>query len=252
MAIAVFKRYEKKYMLTFEQYEKIRAFLSDYMNYDAYCLNNKSYKLYNIYFDSPDNCLIRTSVDGPIYKEKLRARSYYALRAPQDKVFFEIKQKYKGIVTKRRAVMKYGEVLHMVETRTLPESNKTAEYIDRQVEKEILRMLIAYDLRPMVYIAYDRVAMFGKDDKELRITFDKEIFTRRENLTFDGDTSGYDVLPPGIILMEIKIPNTVPLWLARYLSENGIFNSKFSKYGKEYEYYVTGKPEYLAEVSHNA
>ena len=52
--------------------------------------------------------------------------------------------------------------------------------------------------------------------------------------------------------MEIKIPNTVPLWLARYLSENGIFNSKFSKYGKEYEYYVTGKPEYLAEVSHNA
>ena len=49
MAITVFKRYEKKYMLTMEQYEALKVFLADYMRYDKYCLNNKSYKLYNSY-----------------------------------------------------------------------------------------------------------------------------------------------------------------------------------------------------------
>ena len=240
MAITVFKRYEKKYMLTLEQYEDLRAFLADYMRYDKYCLNDKSYKLYNIYFDSPTNELIRTSVSKPPYKEKLRMRSYFPLREADDKVFFEIKMKYDGVVTKRRATMKYSEVMEMVRTKQLPPSYETASYFDRQVEKEILRMLVNYDLRPAVYIAYDRIAMFGIEDSELRITFDKEIFTRRTNLTFDGDTSGVDVLPPGKILMEIKIPNAMPLWLARYLSEHKIFNSSFSKYGKEYEYLVTG------------
>lgn len=235
-------------MLTLAQYEAMRNFLADYMQYDKYCLNDKSYKLYNLYFDSPSNDLIRVSTDGPIYKEKLRMRSYYPLRQYDDKVFFEIKQKYRGIVTKRRATMKYGEVMEMAYSHTLPPSHAEASYFDRQVEKEILRMMTFYDLHPAVYIAYDRVAMFGKEDSELRITFDKEIYTRRDNLTFDGDTTGVDVLPPGHILMEIKIPNAMPLWLARYLSENQIFNTSFSKYGKEYEYYVSGENRPAVEV----
>ena len=250
MAITVFKRYEKKYMLTMEQYEALREFLKDYMRYDKYCLDSKSYKLYNIYFDSPNNELIRTSISKPKYKEKLRMRSYYPLREENDKVFFEIKKKYKGVVTKRRATMKYGEVMEMVRTRKLPPSYETAKYFDKQVEKEILRMLENYDLYPAVYIAYDRIAMFGIDDPELRITFDKEIITRRTNLTLNGDTSGVDIMPLERILMEIKIPNAMPLWLARFLSEHQIFNSSFSKYGKEYEYYVTGKPIPSLEVKH--
>ena len=119
MAITVFKRYEKKYMLTLEQYEDLRAFLADYMRYDKYCLNDKSYKLYNIYFDSPTNELIRTSVSKPPYKEKLRMRSYFPLREADDKVFFEIKMKYDGVVTKRRATMKYSEVMEMVRTKQI-------------------------------------------------------------------------------------------------------------------------------------
>lgn len=237
-------------MLTLEQYDAIRNFLADYMRYDKYCLDDKSYKLYNLYFDSPNNDLIRMSTDKPIYKEKLRMRSYFPLRNAEDKVFFEIKKKYKGIVTKRRSTMKYGEVMEMVRTKELPSSHETASYFDKQVQKEILRMLRMYNLSPAVYISYDRVAMFGIEDPELRITFDKEVFTRRYNLTFDGDTSGEDVLPPERILMEIKIPNAMPLWLARYLSENHIFNASFSKYGKEYEYYVTGESKPAMEVKH--
>ena len=94
-------------------------------------------------------------------------------------------------------------------------------------------------LAPAVFIAYDRIAMFGKEDPELRITFDRNIRTRRENPTFEAGTDGEQLLPEGKILMEIKIPNTMPMWLARYLSTHRIFNSSFSKYGKEYEYRCT-------------
>ncbi len=42
--------------------------------------------------------------------------------------------------------------------------------------------------------------------------------------------------------MEIKISDAVPRWLASYLSEKKIFMTSFSKYGKEYEGLVTGRP----------
>lgn len=247
MAISVFKRYEKKYMLTYEQYQKIRAFLADYMDYDKYCLNDNVYKLYNLYLDSPNNDLIRVSLDKPVYKEKLRIRSYYPTRGEDDKVFFEIKQKYDGIVTKRRAVMTYGDTMKMIRTRSLPEKTPD-KYIDAQVQKEILRMLVDYDLQPAVYLSYERVAMFGKEDPELRITFDTEIRARRENVNFDADLGGELLLEEGKILMEIKIPYVMPMWLARYLSENKIFNSSFSKYGKEYQLYQNSVSKKTEEI----
>ena len=36
-------------------------------------------------------------------------------------------------------------------------------------------------------------------------------------------------------MMEIKIASAVPLWLCRLLSENAIFQTGFSKYGRAYE-----------------
>jgi len=98
-----------------------------------------------------------------------------------------------------------------------------------------------------VFIAYDRIAMFGKDNPELRVTFDTNIRTRRENPTFEFGTDGTQLLPPDKYLMEIKIPNAMPMFLARYLSENQIYNSSFSKYGKEYEYLLdeNKKPKIL-------
>lgn len=247
VAISVFKRYEKKFMLTTEQYLKMREFLADYMDYDKYCLNDNVYCLYNIYLDSPNNDLIRRSVEKPVYKEKLRIRSYYPVREKDDKVFFEIKQKHEGVVTKRRAVMTYGDTMEMIRTKKLPE-NTPKKYIDAQVQKEILRMLVDYDLSPAVFLSYHRIAMFGKEDPELRITFDTEIRARRTDVSFDKELYAEPLLEEGKILMEIKIPLVMPMWLARYLSENKIFSSSFSKYGKEYERFVLSGKQNLEDI----
>ncbi len=102
MAIKSFKRYEKKYLLTGEQYEKLIPRLLEYMKMDDHCVNN-SYSIYNIYYDTDDNSVIRHSISKPYYKEKLRLRSYKIPQSPSDKVFLELKKKINKIVNKRRA-----------------------------------------------------------------------------------------------------------------------------------------------------
>lgn len=241
--LSVFKRYEKKYMLNAEQYRQMLDFVSEYMTFDKYCVGEQVYGLLNIYYDTPENILIGRSVDKPVYKEKLRLRSYFPPKNEDSKVFFEIKQKFKGCVTKRRVVMRYGEALELTETGKAPRL-KDDSYINRQVAKEISVMFDRYPgLAPAVFIAYDRMAMFGKEDPELRVTFDTNIRSRRDHPTFEYGTDGEQLLPPDKYLMEIKIPNAMPMWLARFLSEHQIYNSSFSKYGKEYEYHITENKE---------
>ena len=60
-----FARYEKKYRLTAEQQREILEGMAPYMKKDAY----GAYTICNIYYDTPDWRLIRTSLEKPVYKE---------------------------------------------------------------------------------------------------------------------------------------------------------------------------------------
>ena len=64
-----------------------------YVEADKYCIDGKTYGLYNIYYDDDNYSVIRHSVSKPPFKEKLRLRSYYADPNPADKVFIELKKK---------------------------------------------------------------------------------------------------------------------------------------------------------------
>ena len=108
MAIEVFNRCEKKYMLDKEQYEAVINKMSSHMEVDAYNKDNKFYMISNIYYDTPDDRLIRASIEKPAYKEKMRVRSY-GVPGIDDNVFVEIKKKYNGIVNKRRTGIKLGD-----------------------------------------------------------------------------------------------------------------------------------------------
>ena len=98
MAQEVFARIEKKFLLRPEQYKALRAVFDEKMAQDAY----GRHTILNIYLDTPDYELTRESIEKPIYKEKVRLRAY-GMPKEDDKVFLEIKKKYKGVVYKRRA-----------------------------------------------------------------------------------------------------------------------------------------------------
>ena len=98
----VFKRTEIKYLLSEEQYNALMPYLETMAQVDRYGLT----RINNIYFDTPDYRLVRTSIEKPLYKEKLRLRTYGSTTDDTNS-FIEIKKKYKGIVYKRRINGRY-------------------------------------------------------------------------------------------------------------------------------------------------
>ncbi|MBR4319881.1 MAG: VTC domain-containing protein, partial [Oscillospiraceae bacterium] len=71
MAISTFMRKELKYMLNMNQYEALLVEIHKYMNPDKFCVGGKDYGIYNLYYDTPDDYLIRNSLEKPYYKEKI-------------------------------------------------------------------------------------------------------------------------------------------------------------------------------------
>ena len=225
MIQCTFKRYEKKYLLNPAQYEAVREGMEAYMTPDQY----GNYAICNVYYDTDDFRLIRTSLEKPVYKEKLRVRSYGAA-SDDSKAFVELKKKFDGVVYKRRVTMGAADAVSYL--------NGDQPGGDTQIFREIDWFMHCYRPTPKAFIAYDREAYAGRDNPDLRITFDTNLRGRSERVDLRSGDDGQPILKGNQILMEIKIPGAAPLWLARLLSENGIFSTSFSKYGAYYKQYV--------------
>ena len=217
-----FKRYEKKYLLSARKYELLWDRLREHLVPDRFHRST----VCSIYYDSDDYSLIRHSLEQPVYKEKLRLRSYN-VPGPDGEVFVELKKKYKGVVYKRRVRMSAVEA-----ERYLGGQSRPSE--DGQILREIDFFLQTHDVSPKVYIACEREAWVDREEPELRITFDRNLRWRDTDLHLTAGSEGAPLLPDGEVLMEIKIPEAAPLWLAHLLSELEIFPTSFSKYGTCY------------------
>ncbi len=219
----IFKRYELKYILTTEQKRQVLAAMEAHMQQDAYGRDT----IRNIYFDTDDYRLIRHSMEKPVYKEKLRFRSYRQV-APNGDVYVELKKKYKGVVYKRRLVVPQKEALDCI-TKGISFPANT------QISREIDYFCSFYkDLKPQVFLSYEREAYFALDGSDFRVTFDENILYRQEKLNLSEAPYGRPLLLEGMTLMEIKTPGAIPLWMTKGLTEAGIYKTSFSKYGAAY------------------
>lgn len=223
MGNQIFQRIEKKYLLDDDQYESFMRCIEPYMQLDEYGLST----ICNIYYDTDHFDLIRRSIDKPVYKEKFRIRSYGVPRE-NSKVFLEIKKKYDGVVYKRREIMTLRQCQNYLMTGKIPEGK------DSQIMREIDYCIKYYDLKPALYLAYDREAYYGKQDKELRMTFDINIRSRQNDLDLAKGDAGELLLRSDQHLLEIKIPQAMPMWLVKIMNELEIYPVSFSKYGTIY------------------
>ena len=229
---SIFKRVEKKYMLTRAQYEALAAALqAQGMQADEF----GKHAVCNIYYDTKDDLLIRRSLEKPVYKEKLRLRCY-GTEGEEDIAFAEIKKKYKGVVYKRRITLDKQQAHRwFAEERHCPKPT--------QIGRELDYMMKRYDLYPRVYIGYDRLALFAPENPDLRVTFDTDIRWRVTELDLRAGDWGEPLLEEDQILMEIKIPGALPLWLCRLMQELGIRQQSFSKYGTCYQKFLRFMPQ---------
>lgn len=223
MAQEVFKRTEKKYLLEKGTYEKLIFRLHQYMERDKYFDS----EILSLYYDTPDYRLIRTSIEKPVFKEKIRLRTY-GVPTDESTAFLEYKRKYKGVVYKRRTFMSLDDTLRFIGGGDVEENNP-------QIEKELRYAFRYYDgLAPRMLVSYHRHSYFGKEDPNLRITFDDRIMYRGYDLDLRNGQYGRELLGKGQRLMEIKIPGAMPLWLSHILDELRIYPRSFSKYGTAY------------------
>lgn len=221
-----FERRELKYRITDAQRAALEAAFGARMVPDEHGEST----ICNIYYDTADYRLIRASLEKPAYKG-LRS---YGVTEPGGEVFLELKKKYKGIVYKRRT--------------TLPE-DAAGEFIagraplgeHGQIGREIEYFTAFYaPLLPAVHLSYERSAWFSREDRDLRITFDKNIRFRQEDVSLTLPAGGRRILPEGESLMEIKAAAALPLWLVSELDTLGIYQSTFSKYGEAYKAILAG------------
>ena len=231
MAENTFRRMEKKILLPSSDVPDLIERLNERMEPDPHNADGKPYMLCNLYFDDHARHVIRTSVERPFYKEKLRLRSY-GTPNDQSPVFLELKKKTGGVGTKRRAKLPMAVAANYLETGIHPSG---ISYIDEQVLKEIDYYRSHHEVFPSTYVSYLRNAYFSTDDKDFRVTIDRDILTRHHDLDLRLGRYGDPILPPEVTLMEVKFVGAVPLWFARLMSEFKASFHTFSKYGTDFK-----------------
>ncbi len=220
--IVVMKRYEMKYIMSPEQTEYFKKSIEGHMKEDKFGLCS----IASLYYDTPNYRLIRTSIEKPPFKEKIRLRSY-GLATESSPVFLELKRKAYGIVYKRRV----QSTIPLVNKFFYGEGDICA---GGQINKEITTFRDYYKtLVPACLIIYDRIAYY-QPDGDLRLTIDHNPRYRYEQLDLTTSMEGTSLLKEGYTILEVKVQQAVPLWLSEILTKGRIFKGSFSKYGEAY------------------
>ncbi len=234
----VFSRYEYKYIITNDQKQRILQAMAPYMQADRY---GKS-TIRNIYLDTPDYLLIRRSIEKPVYKEKLRIRSY-TQADDTSTVFAELKKKVHSVVYKRRLALPQNEAMDWL-TKGIPPKNQSQIYRELEYARQLYT-----PLQPSVFLSYEREAFFHKENPDFRVTFDENILFRQNRLSLTQEIGGQAVLEQDKIVMEIKCAGGIPLWMVHTLSAEKLYKTSFSKYGTAYRDYIFPQQEAYYDFS---
>lgn len=245
-----FQRKEVKYRLSARQLLAILEALEGHMKVDRY----GDTIIESRYYDTPHRELIERSLDKPLYKEKLRLRTYGPF-SQASIVYVELKKKFKGIVYKRRVRMSAEGARHYASGMSyeeaqgafpVPGSTTSAELAPGkiQIAREIDAFFRRYEpLKPSMLISCMREAWCPleghEDDCVDRITFDEDICY--VDLMDESSVMRLPVTAPDQVVMEIKCAGGYPTWLASLLSSVGAYPRSFSKYGNAYKRVLAGK-----------
>lgn len=240
----VFRRVEKKYLISETQKKKLLKLCGKNLKKNKFFAST----VCSIYFDTENDDLIIKQIDKPldkpIFKEKVRLRSYNVPKK-DDYIFFEIKTKHKElednikIGDKRRFELflkDYDDWANGKASLVEIAERKVEVTNDVQIAKEIDYVIKYLKLVPKIFIACERESYEGKENSHLRVTFDSNLRYRTNKLKLDeGDSGKKYFKDKKNIILEIKTDGGMPLWLVHALNELKIYPQPFSKYGKIYQ-----------------
>ncbi|WP_088032429.1 polyphosphate polymerase domain-containing protein [Evansella clarkii] len=227
MAGEIFSRYEIKYLIPFELYETLAERLKERMSFDKFGDGEGRYTITSLYFDSPNRDIYFETKNKKRYRQKLRLRIYNSATL-QDNAYLEVKKKYKKRVNKRRTSINLAEAYKYINNEVAGED--VINISNRQIFNEIDSFRNLYDLMPDNIVSYDRQAFSGIEDEDLRVTFDYNLRCRKDDLRIENGPHGIHFVDPELVILEVKVNFSVPLWLSQLLVELGCEKKSVSKF----------------------
>lgn len=227
LAIEIFSRREQKYLITRWQYEQLVERMMPHMRYDKYGIDGK-YTVTSLYFENDEQEIYYETKNKLKYRQKLRLRVYDETDI-HGTAFFEVKQKHNNVVNKRRVVMPLMEAYRFMDTG-LDEELNSYQSTNEQVLREIEYFRQFYQLQPEMIVSYHRHAFHGVTDPELRVTFDMDLTCRNDDLAVENGAFGERFIDENLVVLEVKVNDSVPLWLTRHLQDLNCEQRSASKF----------------------
>jgi hypothetical protein len=229
------ERYESKYLLSPEQVPELRRAIEAYCQRDKASMHG-SYAISSLYLDSPRFLLYHNTKAGITRRFKLRARRY-----ENNQLFLEIKDKYKDVIIKTRAVIPYEQWPDIL---MAPNGLAQLELEDEQSTIDFHRFLnlqLLTQAQPAIVVKYLREAWYSPLDEYARITFDSAIecsapigwdipIFEHEAQWVPSDFPKRFHLPHSGVVLEIKTRALIPPWINDLIKHFGLKRSGYSKY----------------------
>ncbi len=222
-------RFELKYVVDAFKAKAFLAGLAPFVNADPRAGADGFYRVTSLYYDSPDRRFYREKVEGLRNRRKLRIRIYPAPSFPAgSEAWVEIKERFDRTVRKRRISMGLPEAENLCAGRLDPSSIEAG---DREAASEVLSLVESLRLEPACVVSYVRRAFVGTVyDQGLRVTFDTCLTARAHALELGRDVPGRMLIHPGLCVVEVKVDNRAPGWLAELVAAHDLTLRRMSKY----------------------
>ena len=227
-------RLEYKYLVPNEFLNDIRADMKPFVEIDGFASKQqkKEYTVRSIYYDTPGFECYHEKVEGLKVRKKFRIRGYDT-PGRDSIVFLEIKRKYQNFIEKNRAPLLHANLKKMFITHNF--ENYIISFSGNGVEKsDAQRFFYHYyrkSLRPAVLVIYDREAFFGKFNKALRFTFDKNLRSSSfpsQDMLYEEHQVKYAIRKN--FIFEVKFFNGLPAWIQSIIKKYQLQRMALSKY----------------------
>ncbi len=225
-------RYEFKYLISPEQEAWIRQLVRMYCDPDPYGVDGV-YDVTSLYFDTWDWKLAMQTVEGVRNRYKLRIRTYGF--ADDDPVFVENKSRVGTSILKQRALMGREHVDALCRGDAPPDGGFQALRPDHQADLDAYRNLMdQVDLRPRLWVAYEREAYGSHFGDGARLTFDRKLRVQppRQHRPYLPEDEAWQtvVLDGEQTILEMKFNGAFPFWMQRIVHGLGLRRVSCSKY----------------------
>lgn len=214
-------RFELKYYIKSEVFNFILSDLMKFCVLDNFCDKKKNfYTVNSIYMDNHEMNSYREKIAGKKNRTKIRYRNYQnTVNENNNEYNLELK------IRSADKLKKLSTKVNLSESMSKDELIKKKNFVLRFVG--LMEKFENY--KKKLLISYDRIALFEKKNRNLRLTIDTNLYARRY-LSDNNYGMKLKFVPNNFKILEIKTDKSVPFWVIYIIQKYGLMKMPISKY----------------------